>query len=337
MKNVQVLLARRPSGLPQPEDFRVVRSETPEPREGEFLVDNLYLSLDAGFRNWMGEGSGDDILPAMPLDAPVMGLTLGRVCRSRHPEWSEGQLLMSRFAWESFSISDGSDFIVPVKELDGHPLHYHLGILGDTGMSAYFGMVDIARPEAGETALISAAGGAVGSIAGQIAKLRGARTIGLAGSDEKCERLVNELGYDHAVNHRGEDFADQLATMAPSGLDIYFDSVGGRLLEVVLEQINEGARIPFCGAVANYSSEVPIPGPHNLFRLVTQSATLQGYMTHRMVDRYPQARAQLLRWVEEGVLSSVEYVHTGVENAGVAFCDLFAGRNFGKTIVEVEN
>ena len=336
MENVQVLLARRPAGAPRPEDFRVVTTPVRELREGEFLVENLYLSLDAGFRNWMDEDSGDDVLPAMALDAPVMGLTLGRIARSRNSARREGQLLMARFAWEAWSISDDSDFIVEVEELPGHPLHYHLGILGDTGMSAYFGMCDIAQPQPGETVVVSAAGGAVGSIAGQIARLRGARVIGLAGSEEKCRRLVDELGYDHGLNYRSEGFAAALAELSPDGIDVYFDSVGGRTLEVVLDNIAEGARIPFCGAVANYASEEPIAGPANLFRLVTQSARLQGFMTHHMVDRYPEARRQLLEWVEAGRLRSTEYVLPGVENAGVAFSDLFAGRNFGKTIVDVK-
>lgn len=332
-----MLLARRPAGKPVPEDFEVARRPVRELCVGEFLVENLYLSLDAGFRNWMDEDSGDEVLPAMRLGEPVLGLTLGRVARSRHPAHPEGQLLMSRFAWEAWSISDGTDFIVEVEEMGDHPLHYHLGILGDTGMSAYFGMSDIARPQPGETVLISAAGGAVGSIAGQIARLRGARTIGLTSSDEKCARLVEELGYDHALNHRASDFAAALAALAPRGIDVYFDSVGGGLLETVLDNLAEGARIPFCGAVANYASEEPIPGPRNLFRLVTQSATLRGFMTHHMVDRYPEARRQLLAWVEAGELRSVEYMHSGVENAGVAFCDLFAGRNFGKTLVSVSD
>ncbi len=169
MKNTQGVLARRPQGLPQSDDFSVREIPVPDIADGEFLVENLYLSLDAGFLNWMGEDSGDEILPAMPLDVPVMGLVLGRVVQSRNPEHPEGELLMARLAWEEYSITNGSDFMVSVDAHWPHPLRYHLGVLGDTGMSAYFGMTDIAQPAPGETVLISAAGGAVGSIAGRFA------------------------------------------------------------------------------------------------------------------------------------------------------------------------
>ena len=336
MKNTQVVLARRPVGLPQNDDFRVQQSEIRELRKGEFLVGNLYLSLDAGFRNWMGEGSGDEILPAMPLDEPVMGLSLGRVLQSRHPDYAEGALLMARFAWERYSISDGSDFIVALESPGPHPLHYHLGVLGDTGMSAYFGMTDIALPQPGETVVVSAAGGAVGSIAGQIAKMRGARTVGLSSSDEKCTRLVSELGYDVGVNHRATNFPDLLGAACPEGIDVYFDNVGGTVLETVLEHVAPGARIPFCGAVAAYAAETPIPGPSNLFQLVVHSVRLQGFMTHLQADRYDEARGCLSQWLSQGEIRSVESIHRGVDQAGVAFCELFAGRNFGKSIVEVE-
>lgn len=335
MKNTQVILARRPVGLPRKEDFAVREQPIAEIKDGEFLVENLYLSLDAGFLNWMGEGSGDEILPAMPVDAPVMGLVLGRVRQSRHASYAEGALIMARLAWEHYSISDGTDFIVPVDASWPHPLRYHLGILGDTGMSAYFGLTDIGRPIPGETVLISAAGGAVGSVAGQIAKLKGARTVGFAGSAEKCTRLVDELGYDAAINHRDPDLSTRLAEACPDGVSVYFDNVGGPLLEVVLEHIVEGARIPFCGAVASYAATTPIPGPSNLFQLVVHSVRLEGFMTHLRVDRYDEARQALSDWMSAGQLRSVEYLHHGVEAAGDAFCDLFAGKNFGKSVVQV--
>lgn len=337
MQNTHVVLARRPAGLPREDDFRVVKSEVPALGEGQFLVENLYISLDAGFRNWMNEDSGDEVLPAMSLDAPVMGLILGRVRESRHSGFAEGELLMARLAWEEYSISDGSDFIVRLEKTWSYPLSYHLGVLGDTGMSAYFGLHDIGRPEPGETVLISAAGGAVGSVAGQIAKIMGARTVGLAGSDEKCERLRAELGYDDAINHRSPDVDRRLGETCPDGVHVYFDSVGGPLLQKVLFHLAEGARIPFCGAVTAYNAETPIPGPSNLFELVLKGARLEGFMTHRNVDRYPEARAALAAWIDEGRLRSIEYVHEGVENAGVAFCDLFAGKNFGKTVVKIRD
>jgi len=335
MKNIQVTLARRPAGKPRPEDFAVVESDTRDISEGEALVRNLYVSLDAGFRNWMDEGSGDNVLPAMPLGQAVMGLVLGQVVASRRPGLEEGSYVMARLAWEQYSIATPGDFLVDIEDDGVHPLSYHLGILGDTGMSAYFGLIDIGKPAPGETVLVSAAGGAVGSVAGQIAKLRGARVIGFAGGDDKCRRLVEEIGYDHAVNHRADDLSQRLAEACHNGIDVYFDNVGGPLQEVVLDHIAQGARIPFCGAVADYGSQERGKGPSNLFQLVTKCALMQGFMTHTQVDRYPEARRQLSAWLAAGQIRAIEQMYQGVENCGVAFSDLFAGRNFGKTVVRV--
>ncbi len=331
--NHQVVLARRPVGAPRVDDFTVIESHLPALNAGEVLIENLFISLDAGFRKWMDEGSGDHILPAMAIGEPVMGLTLGRVVSSRHPDFVPGQHLMARLAWERYSITDATDFLVVVPEQYDCPLNWHLGILGDTGMSAYFGLTDVARPKPGETAVISAAGGAVGSIAGQMARIYGARAVGIASGADKCKRLIEELGYDAAVDRRADDVAGALRAACPDGIDVYLDSVSGPLLEVVLGQINPGARIALCGAVATYNAGTPLPGPSNLFQLVTNQATMTGFMTHLMHERYPEARQQLLDWIEEGKLVNREHMLYGIESVPTAFCDLFAGRNFGKTIV----
>jgi NADPH-dependent curcumin reductase CurA len=332
-----VVLASRPNGAPTLDNFAVEERNLAPPQDNQVLIQNLYISLDAGFRNWMDEGSGDHILPAMVLGEPVMGLTLGRVIDSRHGDFKPGQILMSRLAWEEYSVTDGSDFLV---KLDGGadydcPLSWHMGILGDTGMSGYFGMTDIGRPQPGETVLVSAAGGAVGSVAGQIARIHGARVVGIAGGADKCRRLIDELGYDDAIDRHGPDMDAELSRACPDGVDVYFDSVGGPLLESVLDHIAVNARIALCGSVANYNATEPIPGPSNLFQLVTNQAHMEGFMTHLSHDRYPEARQQLLDWVEEGRLLNVEYMLEGIENVPVAFCDLFSGRNFGKTVVRL--
>ena len=333
MDNTQVLLARRPHGAPIAEDFEVRTQPVAPIASGEALVENHYVSLDAGFRNWMDEDAGDDVLPAMAIGAPVMGLTVGRVIDSQHPTLEKGQLVMGRLAWEAYSVAK-DDFLIVLEESDV-PLHYHLGILGDTGMSAYFGLKDIGQPTAQDTVVISAAGGAVGYVAGQIAKIMGAkRVIGVTSSTAKGERLVAELGYDGFISHRSETLHDDIKSTCPEGIDVYFDNVGGPLLEVILEHINDGARIPFCGAVADYARLAP-QGPSNLFQLVTHSAKLEGFMTHLQVERYPEARQQLLSWISQGQLKSVAEEYEGVENCGVAFANLFAGVNFGKSVVRV--
>lgn len=333
MENTQVLLARRPSGAPVAEDFEVRKTTVAQIASGEALIENHYVSLDAGFRNWMDEDSGDDVLPAMDLGSPVMGLTVGRVIESKHPTLVKGQLVMGRLAWEAYSIAK-DDFLVVLEESDV-PLHYHLGVLGDTGMSAYFGLKDIGKPTAQETVVISAAGGAVGYVAGQIAKIMGAkRVVGITSNTNKGERLLAELGYDAFINHRSETIHEDIQSACPKGIDVYFDNVGGPLLEVILDHINDGARIPFCGAVADYARLAP-QGPSNLFQLVTHSAKLEGFMTHLQVDRYPEARQQLLEWIAQDQLKSVVAEYEGVEQCGVAFSNLFAGVNFGKSVVRV--
>lgn len=333
MENTQVLLTRRPSGAPVAEDFEVRKTLVAQIASGEALIENHYVSLDAGFRNWMDEDSGDDVLPAMELGAPVMGLTVGRVIESKHPTLVKGQLVMGRLAWEAYSIAR-DDFLIVLEE-SAVPLHYHLGILGDTGMSAYFGLNDIGKPTAQETVVISAAGGAVGYVAGQIAKIMGAkRVVGVTSSAIKGERLLTELNYDAFINHRSETIHEDIESACPQGIDVYFDNVGGPLLEVILDHINDRARIPFCGAVADYARLAP-QGPSNLFQLVTHSAKLEGFMTHLQVDRYPEARQQLLEWIAQGQLKSVVAEYEGVEQCGVAFSNLFAGVNFGKSVVRV--
>jgi NADPH-dependent curcumin reductase len=329
-----VVLARRPLGVPRPDDFAVITSPLRPANDGEVVLQNLYVSLDAGFRHWMDEGSTDHILPEMPIGAPVMGLTLGRVVESRHPNVHVGELLMARLAWEEYSITDATDFFVRVPTDLDCPLSWHLGILGDTGMSAYFGLTDIGQPKPGETVVISAAGGAVGSVAGPIAKVFGARTVGIASGADKCRRLVEELGYDAAVDRHG-DVDAQLAAACPNGIDVYFDNVSGPLLENVLSRIAPGARIVLCGAVATYNESTPLPGPSNLFSLVTNHARMEGFMTHFNHDRYPEARRQLLAWIAEGRVKSTEYMLEGIEDVGLAFCHLFEGRNVGKTIVRL--
>ncbi len=332
MDNTQVLLARRPHGKPQPEDFALRTVAVPELDAGQALLRNHFVSLDAGFRNWMDEGAGDDVLPAMELGAPVMGLVMGEVISSRHSDYVVGDWLMARIAWEEYSVADDSRFIVKIDPSEPYPMNYYLGVLGDTGLSAYFGMVDIGKPQPGETVLVSAAGGAVGSIAGQIARICGARAVGIVGTKAKADRLVAELDYDDVIVHTG-NLDEQLRATCPEGVDVYFDNVGGPILEKVLDHLAVGARIALCGAVSTYGN--PSSGPGNLFQLVTKEALMQGFFAHTQVDRYPSARRQLAHWIDAGRLLAPEYMLEGIANVAPGFCDLFAGRNFGKTLVKL--
>jgi NADPH-dependent curcumin reductase CurA len=332
IENTSVILARRPEGNPRPGDFALATARVPEPGDGEVLLKNHFISLDAGFRNWMDEDSGDEVLPAMPIGEPVMGLVLGTVDASRHPDFAPGEWLMARLAWQQYSVTDATDFLIRLPgPLEAEPHHY-LGVLGDTGLSAYFGLRDIGRPRPGETVLVSAAAGAVGSIAGQIAKIYGASAVGIAGGADKCRRIVSDLGYDAAIDRHG-DWESQLAKTCPDGVDVYFDNAGGPLLAAVLNHISEGARIVLCGAVSTYGQKQA--GPDNLFQLVTRQASMTGFLTHTRADEYPAARTELAGWLQTGRLSVPEYRLQGIEQTGQAFCDLFAGKNFGKTLVEL--
>lgn len=327
-----VVLARRPAGNPVEADFAVMSESLPEIPEGCFLTRNDYVSLDAGFRNWMNEDSGDEILPAMPLQAPVMGLVLAEVLESKHPDYAVGDKLMARFAWQTHSLSDGTDFIARLPaELEFNPSAY-MGVLGDTGMSAYFGITDIAQLTSEDTVLISGAGGAVGSIAGQIAKLMGARVIGIVGSEAKAEWIRNTLGYDAAVV-RSDDtsLSEAIQDACPNGVDVFFDNVGGQMLEAAITNMNHRGRLVLCGAISGYG--VTPHGPNNLFELITKELSVEGFMTHFRHERYDEAREQLSQWLREGVIQSPEHRLEGIENVGKAFADLFAGENFGKTIV----
>jgi NADPH-dependent curcumin reductase CurA len=333
--NKQVVLARRPSGVPVPEDFAIVEASVRAPADGEALLENLYISLDAGFRNWMDEGAGDDVLPAMEIGAPVMGLTAGRVIESNRDDLTVGQILVGRLSWEAYSIATSGDLLVPIEDEFDQAPNLFLGLLGDTGLSAYFGLIRVANLQPGETVLVSAAGGAVGNVAGQIARVLGAKkVVGFAGSDDKCRWLEQEVGYDAAINYKTEDLDTELARHFPDGIDVYFDNVGGDLLQPVLNHINYCARIAFCGAVADYA-RVSDMGPTNLFQLVTNCAKLEGFMTHYWVEHYRSARQALVKWLDEGKIRNFEARYQGVESCGVAFSDMFAGKNFGKAIVKV--
>ena len=335
MKNTQVLLARRPVGRPVQEDFRVVESEVAPIGDGQALLENQYISLDAGFRNWMNEDAGDDVLPAMVIDQPVMGLVAAKVVESKRDDLSPGQDIVGRTAWETFSVAGPGELMTPIQEKYGLTANYFLGVMGDTGLSAYFGLRRVAALKPGEIVLISAAGGAVGNAAGQIARALGAgRVVGFAGSEEKCRWLEDEVAYDATINYKAGNLDAVIAATCPDGVDVYFDNVGGDLLEPVLNHINYQARIPFCGAVADYTVEEG-SGPANLFRLVANCGRLEGFMTHYWMEDYEAARDVLAGWLENGSLKNFEARYEGVESCGKAYEDLFAGKNFGKAIVVV--
>ncbi|GIX31241.1 MAG: NADP-dependent oxidoreductase [Porticoccaceae bacterium] len=329
-----VVLRRHPTGRLSPDDFELVERPFAPLAAGQFRTRNRFLSLDAGFRQWMNAGSSDNYLAEMPLGEPVQSIVLGEVIESRHADWPEGRWVLARTAWESHSVTDGSDLATPVEPLPGVPLEEHLGALGPAGMTAYFGLFAVGRLVPGDRVLVSAAAGGVGSLVGQLARIAGCRPVGIAGGERKCRFLVEQLGYAAAVDHRAHgDLAAAIAAACPEGVDLYFDNVGGRVLDAALANLREGARVVLCGMVSQYEGEAaPI---HRLWQLVTKRAEARGFMFSDFLPQFAEAAERLGRWVQEGRLSTPFHVTEGLENAPRAFCEMLAGANLGKAIVRL--
>lgn len=329
-RNLQWRLAARPEGLFKATDFRWTEEETPPLEEGEALVRVSYLSLDPTNRGW---AAGDTYLPAVPLDSVMRGFAVGRVVESRSPELGPGDAVSGLLGWQQYAMR-------PARELGrlpdvGLPLEAHLGLLGHVGLTAWVGLLEIGRPREGETLVVSAAAGAVGSLVGQIGKIRGMKVVGIAGSDEKCRWLTEELGFDAAVNYKRTIVRAGLRRACREGIDVYFDNVGGATLEAVLAQVNRHARIVVCGLISQYTAPGPVPGPSNLGRLLVQRARMEGFIVLDHADKAAAATADLVRWHREGRLKYRLDVVEGLENAPAAVNRLFQGTNAGKLVVRV--
>ncbi len=334
-KNTQVVLKRHPEGAVTTEDFEVVSSDIPEPTNGQVLVRNLHLSMDAGFRYWMTEGAGDNYLPGMQIGDPVQSMVLGQVVKSRHPGYPEGAYLSARCAWETFSILDGGDLAAVIDPEPGVPLHEYMSLLGPTGMTAYLGLMRFGVPQAGDTLVVSAAGGAVGTAVGQLGKVHGCRTIGLTGSETKAEWLRQDVGYDLAISREREPvLVEALSRAAPEGIDIFFDNVGGATLDAALGQLSEGARIVLCGAISQYEQDRPEP-VFNTWELITKRARMEGFMFSDYADEFPSAASTLAEHYRAGELVSFNQMYSGIESTPQAFCDMMHGASRGKCLVNL--
>lgn len=324
MRSTEVHLARRPSGMAVPEDFVFVERELPDPGEGEVLVQNLFISVDPYMRGRMNE--------AQSLNEAMYGGAIGRVAASRNDDFQEGDLVSSNLGWREGFVSDGNGLNkLPETSL---PVTVHMGPLGLTGKTAYDGLLGAAEMRAGETVFVSGAAGAVGSIAGQIARLKGCRTVGSAGSPEKVS-FCREIGFDHAFDYRDGELLAHLREGAPDGLDIYFDNVGGDHLQAALAHMRLLGRIAICGAISHYNDTAPAPGPNNLRVAIGLRLTLRGFV----VGNYPELREpfeeEMVSWLESGQIVWRETVREGIRNAPDAFIGLFSGENIGKMIVKL--
>lgn len=329
--NRQVLLAARPSGYPRENDFRIVESPVPEPREGKVLVRNVWLSLDPYMRGRMRDAPS--YAPPVRLGEVMTGGAVGRIVASRHEGFQVGDIVEGRLGWQEYAVSDGSNIRVVDPSLA--PVSTALGALGMPGLTAYFGLLEIGRPKPGDNVVVSAASGAVGGVVGQLATLAGCRVIGIAGSAAKVDYLVGELGYDVGVNYKTEDVRQRLAEECSSAVDVYFDNVGGEITDAVMENLAEFARVVVCGQISQYNLEVPEPGPRNLGVVVRRQARVEGFLVHQFAHRYEQARQRLGELVREGKLKYREDIVEGLENAPGAFIGMMHGANFGKLLVKI--
>ena len=328
--NRQILLKSRPEGAPGLDNFEMVETPVPEPGDGEVVMRTRWLSLDPYMRGRMSAARSY----ARPAEVgqPMVGGTVSEIAASRHPAFGVGDVVLGYAGWQDYARSDGQD----LRRLDpaAAPVTTALGVLGMPGMTAYAGLLEIGQPKPGETVAVAAASGAVGSVVGQIAKIKGCRAVGIAGGAEKCRYVVDELGFDACVDHRVGDFADRLAAACPAGIDVYFENVGGAVQEAVWPLLNDFARIPVCGLIAQYNAARPMPGPE-VVTVLRKRLTMRGFI----VTDFASKRAEFLRdageWVRSGGIKYREDVVEGLENAPGAFLGLLQGRNFGKLLVKV--
>lgn len=333
--NRQVRLVRRPQGAPVLEDFRIVDAPVPVPQTGELLLRNLYLSLDPYMRGRMND-SHDSYAPPYALDAPPGGGTVARVMQSHHPDFAEGDMVvLPDGGWQTFVVSDGSGLRRIARDM-AHPSHA-LGILGMTGFTAWWGLTAIAQPQPGETLVVSAAAGAVGSVVGQIGRLLGCHVVGIAGGADKCRRVIEDLRFDACIDYRAPDFADQLRNAAPKGVDIYFENVGGPVREAVWPLLNPDARVPVCGLISDYNGAPDEAGGVNalLMSLIVRRIRLQGYLNADHLERFPAFEEEASAWLARSEMRAWETIVHGIDQAPSAFIGLFDGNNIGKLIVRL--
>lgn len=334
-KNLRWVLAARPTGRPTVADFRLEEVPVEGPGQGQVLLQTLYLSLDPYMRGRMN--AGESYAEPVELGQVMVGGTVSRVLESRHDRYRAGDLVTGFSGWQAYALSDGADLMPLDPRVQ--PPSYALGVLGMPGLTAYVGLLDIGQPRPGETVVLAAATGAVGSVVGQIAKLKGCRVVGIAGAAEKCQYAVETLGYDACVSHYDEDLPQQLAAQCPDGVDVYFENVGGSSWEAVMPLLNNHARIPVCGLIAHYNQTALPPGPDRMSVLqaliLRRRLRMQGFIVGDHLDRAPDFIDDVGRWLGEGKIHYREDRVVGLENAPQAFLGLFEGANFGKLVVKV--
>ncbi len=331
-RNRRFLLRERPTGRIGPETFELSEEAIPELGDGEALVRVDWISLDPTNRMWINDTP--TYLPPVGIGEVMRAAGLGEVVASKSPNYAVGQTLQGLLGWQEYAVVSPTAFVMPVDVAEGISPSAYLGALGSTGLTAWVGIRDIGKPKPGETVVVSAAAGAVGSVAGQLAKAAGARVVGIAGGPEKCALLTDQLGFDAAVDHRAGDWAAQLAAATPNGIDVDFENVGGDIMDAVFARLNIGARVALCGLISGYNAADPPPGPRAFANLLIQRATVQGFIVLDHLGRAPEAANEIAGLIAAGTLTPLETVVEGFEQLPTAINMLFDGKNVGKLVVK---
>ncbi len=332
-KNRQFKLAARPRGTIKTSDFEYVETEIPKPGPEQALVRNIYLSLDPTNRIWMSDMP--QYMPPVQLGEVMRGIGIGQVVESNNPAFAPGDLVQGLVGWQDYLLIDEKSGMPKLpRELDV-PISAFLSGIGMTSQTAYFGLLDVGRPKEGETVVVTAAAGATGSVAGQIAKIKGCRVIGIAGSPEKCAWLKDELGFDAAVNYKDADWKEQLARACPNGIDIDYENVGGEILDAILPLFNLKGRVVLCGLISAYNADKPVPGPYRFDQILMKRLRVEGFIYLDYAPRFGEAMRELAGWLKQGKLKVRETVVEGLENAPTALNRLFDGTNIGKLMIKI--
>ena len=326
-----MLLAKRPDGLPDSDTWSLEEAPIPEPKEGEFVVQQHYISLDPAMRGWLREQRS--YIPPVQIGEVMRAGSVGQVVTSKNPTFEVGSYVAGWGGVQQYIATDGAGWYPVDPSLA--PLPTYIGALGMPGMTAYFGLLDVGKAKEGDTVLVSGAAGAVGSVVGQIAAIKGCQVVGIAGGPEKCTYLVEELGFDSAIDYKNDDIREGMKRTCPNGVDVYFDNVGGDILDAALTRIRRGARIVICGAISQYNTTSAIKGPSNYLSLLVNRASMTGFVVMDYSKRYKEAALAMGQWMAQGKLKSREDIYKGIENFHETFLRLFSGQKLGKLVLNV--
>ena len=331
--NRQITLAARPVGYPKESDFKLIETPIPTPEAGQVLIKTIYLSVDPYMRGRMN--AARSYAANVEFNEVMVGGVIAQVVASKHPDFAAGDIVNAHIGWQEYGVSRGEE----LRKIDPKvaPISTGIGILGMPGLTAYFGLLEVGQLQDGETVFVSGAAGAVGSVVGQIAKIKGCRVIGSAGTDEKIAYLLDELGFDAAFNYKNvTDYHAKLAELCPDGIDVYFDNVGGQITDAVFPNLRVKGRVVICGQISQYNLQNPETGPRFLWHLITKRARIEGFLVFEFADKHPEALAQMAAWIQQGKLKYRETIaEGGIENAPAAFISMLKGGNIGKQLVKI--